>query len=366
MNLCITRPNQSGYSETFLDNQIRFLNPKISVWNGWYPSILSSGRSFLPFPFSLHLVRGTVRNLFPKAYHRIYSHFFSSLLLKNNIDVVLANYGPGGATLINACEKANVKLFVHFHGFDASAHETLKQYKQAYQLLFKKAAGIIVVSNDMKTQLLSLGADEEKLHLNPYGVNLNDFTPTNPQANDPIFISIGRFTAKKAPLLTIKAFNHMLASCPNALLKMVGDGQLLEDAKKLTEELGIVEKVQFMGVKNPTEVAQLLKEARAFIQHSVTAPSGDAEGTPNTILEASATGLPIVSTLHAGIKDAVINGETGFLVKEGNWQQMAQHMITLASDPQLAASMGRAGRIHMEKNYEIGKQLNKLKEILSH
>lgn len=365
MNLCVTRPNQAVYSETFLANQIKGLSPKLTLWNGWYPSILSSGGSFLPFPFNVHVIRGTLRNLLPKVYHRIYSHFFSSLLKKEKIDVVLANYGPGGANLVDACQIAQVKLFVHFHGFDASEHSTLAKYEKQYQLLFEKAAGIIVVSNDMKAKLLDLGADEKKIYLNPYGVDVNMFAPTQPELNEQVFVAIGRFTAKKAPLLTIKAFKNVLAECPNAVLKMVGDGELLEEAKLLTIQLGISDKVHFMGVKTPTEIAQLLKQARAFVQHSVTAPSGDAEGTPNTILEASATGLPIISTAHAGIKDAVINEQTGFLVEEGDWQQMGNYMITLAQNAQLAATMGKAARNHMVTNYEIGSRLNQLKEILN-
>lgn len=364
MNLCITRPNESAYSETFLANQINGLNPKISIWNGWYPSILPSGRSFLPFPFNYHVVRGISRNLLPAVYHNIYSHFLASFLLQNKIDTLLANYGPAGATLYEACERAGVKLFVHFHGFDATEHLTLEKYKKAYQVLFKKATGIIVVSNDMKAQLLSLGADESKLYLNPYGVSLKDFSEAAPEKNAQVFISIGRFTAKKAPLLTIRAFNKVLKTCPDAVLKMVGAGELLADAKQLAETLKITEKVHFLGTKTPKEIARLLQEARVYVQHSLKAENGDSEGTPNTILEASATGLPIVSTRHAGIKDAVVHNKTGFLVEEGDWDTMAGYMIELIQNPELAAQMGKAAHAHMVNHYEMSQRMQTLKDII--
>ncbi|MGL4629810.1 MAG: glycosyltransferase [Leadbetterella sp.] len=364
MNLCITRSNKYSYSETFIDNQIKELKPQILLWEGWYPSILPSQKSFLPFPLNFLLVRGGIRNLFPSIYHRIYTFFFTSYLVKNRIDTLLANYGPMGVALFDACKRANVKLFVHFHGFDASEYKTLENYKERYEVLFQNARGLIVVSNDMKSQLLSLGANPHTIYLNPYGVEIDKFFGAEPENKGPVFISVGRFTAKKAPHLTIRAFEKVLNSEPNSTLIMIGDGELLNDAKKLVVDLKLSASVEFKGKKTPKEVSDYLKQARVFVQHSLRAENGDSEGTPNTILEASATGLPIVSTLHAGIKDAVIHGKTGFLVEEGEWETMADYMVKLARDPQLAGQMGRASRKHVEENYEMSKRVQTLIEIL--
>jgi colanic acid/amylovoran biosynthesis glycosyltransferase len=364
MNLCITRSNKYSYSETFIDNQIRELQPKILLWEGWYPSILPTKKSFLPFPFNYIGIRGTLRNVFPYFYHKLYTHFLASYLQKNKIDTLLANYGPMGVALSDACVRANVKLFVHFHGFDAVEYKTLEKYKDKYKILFQQATGIIVVSNDMKNQLLSLGANPSTIYLNPYGVEIDKFFGAKPEYKPSIFISVGRFTAKKAPLLAIKAFEKALKFEPNAKLIMIGEGELWEDAKRLVEELELSENIEFKGKKTPKEISEYLREARVFVQHSLKAKNGDSEGTPNTILEASATGLPIVSTRHAGIKDAVVHGETGFLVEEGDWETMADYMIQLVQDPQLAGKMGRAARKHIEENYEMSKRVQTLREIL--
>lgn len=364
MNLCITRSNEYSYSETFIDNQIKELKPKILLWEGWYPSVLPNQKSFLPFPFNYIGIRGTLRNLFPYFYHKLYTHFLASYLQKNKIDTLLANYGPMGVALSDACVRANVKLFVHFHGFDAAEYQTLEKYKEKYKVLFRKATGIIVVSNDMKDQLLGLGANEATIYLNPYGVEIGKFFGAKPENKLPIFISVGRFTAKKAPLLTIKAFEKVLKSLPNAKLIMIGEGELWEDAKRLVDRLKLSESIEFKGKKSPKEIAEYLREAKVFVQHSLRAKNGDSEGTPNTILEASATGLPIISTRHAGIKDAVVHGETGFLVKEGDWEMMATYMVQLVQDPQLAGKMGRSARKHMEENYEMSKRVQILREIL--
>ena len=94
------------------------------------------------------------------------------------------------------------------------------------------------------------------------------------------------------------------------------------------------------------------------MQHSVQPTYGDAEGTPVAILEAGAAGLPIVSTRHAGIREAVIDGETGFLVDERDIDGMAQAMIRLLNDKALCRSMGEQAREHIRTNYNIDRHLS--------
>jgi colanic acid/amylovoran biosynthesis glycosyltransferase len=218
MNLCITRSNKYSHSETFIDNQIEALKPQMLLYEGWYPSILPNEDSFLPFPFNHLIVRGGLRNLFPKIYHSLYNQFLASYLKKNKIDVLLANYGPMGVALADACERANVAMFVHFFGFDATEYKTLDVYRDRYSVLFQKAKNIIVVSNDMKTQLQSLGANPSKILVIPCGVRTNQFSGAEPENKPPLFITVGRFTPKKSPQNTIKAFAEVL--------KQVSDAQL--------------------------------------------------------------------------------------------------------------------------------------------
>lgn len=364
MNLCFTRSNKYSHSETFIDNEIKALQPQILIYEGWYPSVLPNGESFLPFPFNFLFVRGGMRNVFPKIYHFLYTHFLASYLTKNKIDVLLANYGPMGVALIDACERADVKMIVHFYGFDATEYKTLKVYQEKYANLFQRVDSIVVVSNDMKTQLHKLGANLSKIYVNPCGVKTSEFLGASPETKPPLFITVGRFTPKKSPQSTIRAFAEVLKKVPTAQMIMVGDGELWEESKQLANELKISDKIDFQGKKSPAEILVLFHQARVFLQHSMLAPSGDSEGTPVAILEASATGLPIISTRHAGIKEAVVHGETGFLVEEGDWKSMGKYMIQLAQDPLLCGKMGRNARKHMEENYEMDKLLHTLKEIL--
>jgi colanic acid/amylovoran biosynthesis glycosyltransferase len=365
MKLCYTRSNKYSHSETFLDNQIKILQPEIVIYEGWYPSILPNDKSFLPFPFNYLVIRGGLRNILPKIYHVLYTRFLASYLVKNNIDVLLANYGPMGVALSDACERAKVKIVVHFYGFDATETKILAVYKEKYSVLFQKVAAIVVVSNDMKEQLHKLGADLSKIHVIPCGVNTSQFAGASPETKPPVFITMGRFTAKKSPQNTIRAFAEVVKKVPDAQLIMIGDGELWEESKQLANELGVIDSIEFKGRKSPQEALGLMHQARVFLQHSMFAPNGDSEGTPVAILEASATGLPIVSTRHAGIKEAVVHGETGFLVEEGDWKKMGEYMIQLAQNPVLCGQMGKNARKHMEEKYEMSKLLNDLKSVLN-
>jgi Glycosyl transferases group 1 len=102
--------------------------------------------------------------------------------------------------------------------------------------------------------------------------------------------------------------------------------------------------VTFLGEQPHDVVAAELRGARAFVQHSITAVDGDSEGLPNSVLEASATGIPVVSTRHAGIPEIVVDGTTGYLVDEHDVPAMVTQMERLLGDPALAATLGRAGR----------------------
>jgi len=364
MRLCILKPNHKAYSETFIDRQIRLLQPVKVLYEGWYPTLEEdSGRSFLPFPFYIRFFRGTFRNLAPALYHTWYTRQLEKYFRKNKIEGVLANYGPMGVSVMEACRAAGIPLVVHFHGFDAHHYDTLLKFRAAYSRLFTAASALIAVSGDMKASLLELGADESKVWLNPYAVDAGLFRQGNPAETGPVFVFVGRFTAKKNPLLLLRSFQRVLQEAADARLILIGDGGLLEPARALAKELHISERVAFQGKKSPAEVAEALQHARAYVQHSLTAEDGDMEGTPNTILEASSSGLPVISTAHAGIKEAVIHGETGFLVAEGDWEEMASYMIRLAQDPLLARQMGEAGRRHMLANYSTERQTATFRKI---
>lgn len=367
MNICITRSKKFVYSETFIRNQIRGISERAQVYtlhSGRLPGKEEDGKYLNPPITRLagkmaRLVSGKRDNFFTNA--GLIRYF-----REKKIEIVLANYGLSAAHLVTACQKAGIPLVPHFHGYDATMHRVLKEYAQPYRRLFQYAPAVVAVSQVMKQKLVAAGAPAEKVHVIPYGIALDRFRPL--EGNQPkelLFLAVGRFTPKKGPQITLRAFAETLKEFPQARLMMIGgkDG-LYQECEELARTLGIAGSVSFPGVMPSEKIAEVMRTAFAFVQHSVTPASGDMEGTPLSILEAAASGLPVVSTQHGGIMEAVRHGETGYLVPEYDEKGMAGYMKRLAADTVLANQMGRKAQQHISENYNEQTQFEKLYQLL--
>jgi glycosyltransferase involved in cell wall biosynthesis len=279
-------------------------------------------------------------------------------------DVTLAEYGTTGALIDGACRRIGAPLVVHFHGFDASVTDVLERKAGDYRRMFGVAAAVIAVSRAMERRLLGLGCPRETLICSPYGVDCARFYGANPAGAGPVFVAVGRMVEKKGPHLLLAAFARVVAECPAARLHWIGDGALLGVCRDLAAALGIEHAVMFLGAQPHDIVEREMRQARALVQHSVTASNGDSEGTPVSILEAGAMGLPVVATRHAGIPDVVVDGVTGFLVDERDARGMATHMLTLARQPSLAGQLGEDAAVRVRSYYRMEQSLGRLTRVL--
>jgi glycosyltransferase involved in cell wall biosynthesis len=278
------------------------------------------------------------------------------------VDVLLAEYASAGWLFLRSCEKASVKLFVHFHGLDASRNLHQPFWVARYRELFKRSSGIIAPSRFIANNLSDIGCPLDKLHVSPCGVDPNKFTPGR---GEPLrLVAVGRLVEKKAPHLTIKAFAGVLQQFPGARLDMIGDGPLREQCQSLIAHRGLDDGVRLLGVRSSEDVAAALKRASLFIQHSVTAPDGNTEGLPVALLEAMASGLPVVATRHSGIPEAVSDGETGILVEEHDVAGMTKAIGALLADPGRAEAMGKAGRARVLAQFTEAHMRDRLRAVM--
>jgi len=284
-------------------------------------------------------------------------------LRERGIQVVLAEYGNMGESLVEACRDAAVPLVAHFHGYDAHRHNEALEAGN-YARLFAQAAALVVVSRSMEQRLLDLGAPREKVFYNCYGIDVDRFSAGAPQDAPPHFLAVGRFVDKKAPILTLLAFKQVVERHPDARLTMVGKGTLWEACAQLVVALHLTAHVDLCGIQDQERIAELLRDSRAFVQHSVVPGDGDSEGTPLAVLEAMATGIPVVATRHAGIADVVEHGQRGLLCAERDVDSMAANMLLLAQDAALAGTMGRAGRAYVEQHHRVEDRIASLQSIL--
>lgn len=285
-------------------------------------------------------------------------------LKRNKIDIVLAEFGVTGAESLNVIKKLKLPLIVHFHGFDASVYDVLKEYNEKYKEMFLYAKSVIAVSKTMKAKLIEIGCPEEKICLNTYGPH-PDFFNVKPNLNNKNFLSVGRFVDKKAPYFTILAFNDVIKKHQDANLVMIGDGPLLATCKNLVTYFKLEKNISFVGAKNREEIVNYLNNSIGFIQHSIQAENGDSEGTPVAIIEAQAAGIPVISTLHAGIPEVVIHGKTGYLVKERSVNEMAAYICSCIEQKEVLAQLSINSKENIKKNYSLENHLNTITGIIN-
>jgi colanic acid/amylovoran biosynthesis glycosyltransferase len=373
LKICIIQAGISDFSGSFIKAHEAFIKGDKVILHGPTHDLRHNNRSIIFF-YSKRPWLQKLKKLLPHwFYHKYVTSWQQSLegrhdaisgfLKKNQVDVILAEFGNQGAEITVHAKRLGIPLIVHFHGGDAHRKPYLKDFKEKYLELFDYSYKIISVSHFMTQALVELGAPRDKIVYNPYGP-WPFFYNLDPNYGNTI-LNIGRFTDIKAPHLTLQAFKMALPECEGAQLVMVGTGELLEACKALAKAWKIEQHVTFTGGIDHDQLMPYFKDACMFVQHSVQPSYGDAEGTPNAILESGAAGLPIVSTKHAGIVQSVIDGETGFLVNEYDVDNMAKAMITLFNDRDRCRQMGQAGRLHIKTNYNIDRYIAVLDGLIA-
>lgn len=359
-NIALISPSKNSYSETFIQTHKARLEGKIFYYySGEVPTELEGG---VVINSRRKRIIDTVKGHFRLNRFSLPEQAVMTSFKKNKIDLVFAEFGTTGEKIVPVCRELGIPLIVHFHGYDASRYEVLKE-NDNYKQLFDYASYVIVVSRKMYKDLMECGCREEKLIYNVYGPR-EEFLKIEPAFTKPQFVAIGRFTDKKAPYYLILAFQEVVTKNPEAKLIIAGDGELFNSCKNLVKYYSLEKSIFFPGVISREEYIAYLRESIAMLQHSITAEDGDAEGTPVSILEASAAGLPIVSTRHAGIFDVIEDGKTGLLVEEHDVKGMAKQMLRLIEDPNLAKELGAKNKKNIRENFSLNRHIDVLNELI--
>lgn len=355
-------------SETFLTAHINQLPgtivPLVGIPTGRI-LIHENRKRFLSKSFIPLGIRWLIRQLGWSTIEKQDRHSLAKFLRSRNVVAVVAEYGPTAVSVMDACKDASVPLIAHFHGFDAYTHDVMSKYQNKYVELFKQAAAVIAVSEDMKKQLISIGSDENKTFVNACGADVPEGLIATPKDSAINFVMVGRLVEKKAPFISLIAFSEVVKSYPDAKLDIIGDGFLLNSCKQLADGLGISKQVVFHGPQPHSKVFDVMKNARCFIQHSVITPDNDHEGTPVGVLEAMGMGLVVISTKHGGINDVIENGITGSLVDEFDMEAMTKSMLYYAENPDKAQKIGESARLEIMNNRTSKKSVDRLWSIIS-
>jgi len=261
-------------------------------------------------------------------------------------DYVVAHFGPTGAAWLPVAAAARRPYAVYFHGYDATSYP--RERPAAYAGLVASGAAALTNSGYLRSVLVGLGFAEPRIGVIPYGISADLVKEREPAPlAGSTLLTIARLVPKKGLDDSLRAF----AAAQPALrggwrYRIVGDGPLLEELRALARSLGVADLVEFSGFLSRAATLAALREASIFVLASKTPASGDTEGTPVSILEAAALGLPVLSTRHAGIPELLPEGadREGYLVPEGDVAGLAAAMARLGESLERRRSWGERCR----------------------
>jgi colanic acid/amylovoran biosynthesis glycosyltransferase len=278
-------------------------------------------------------------------------------------DAIHAHFGQIANGFRFISEQTDVPFVASFYGYDVK--EALDRNPTRYRQLFSSADIITVLSEDMREKLEMAGCPASKTVKQPLAVDVStfEFSDRTHEEGDPIVVaSIARLVEKKGIRYAIDAI-AALAKDYDVQYRIAGDGPLRKQLKQRIRRRELNDSVELLGWLDQTGITQLLAESDVFLLPSVTAESGDQEGTPTVLLEAQACGLPVVSTYHAGIPEIVADGQSGLLVPERDIEALTRRLKTLFEHPERWSEMGRSGREYVEKNHSIPAIVGGLEQI---
>ncbi len=278
-------------------------------------------------------------------------------LLQNRpeADVLHAHFGTIANAFLLGPALLHAPLLVTFHGGD---HNSAIQARgpNLYRQLFRTADGVTVNSEHARAVLEGLGCPPERIHKVPIGIDLASFSFSARELGDHAparLLTVARLVENKGVAYALRAVEKVTAQHPNLRYEIIGDGPLGNDLKRLSRELGLEDVVTFHGRRDNDFVRERMAECHLFLLPSVTAADGAREGTPVSLLEAQARGMPVLSTLLTGIPEIVVDGVTGFLVQERDVDALADRLGVLLRHPERWPEIGRAGRENVERHHDI-------------
>jgi colanic acid/amylovoran biosynthesis glycosyltransferase len=292
---------------------------------------------------------------------------------RGHFDLAHAHFGPVANNVRFVRELWHVPLVVSFHGYDVSAWPREKG-DGVYRRLFRVADIVTANSNYTRKRLEALGCPPRKIRLLHMGVDLGHFSfrersrpgGRRTETGRIEILSVGRLVEKKGFEFAIRAVAKVREKHPGIHYSIVGDGPLRAHLQMVAHELELEDVVTFHGPKPVADgefVGQKMGEAHIFVAPSVTASDSDVEGQGLVLQEAQACGLPVLATDHNGFPEGMVSGRSGFLVPERDVDGLAEKLAYMIEDDGKWAEWGRAGRKHVEEQYDIRKLNRQLEGI---
>jgi len=283
--------------------------------------------------------------------------------------LIHAHFGVNGTLALPIAKRLNLPLITTFYGLDSTLEPTTSgRTSLTHQAYFRRQAALkretrlfIAVSGFIKQRLLNQGFPPDKVFTHYYGVDTQLFQPDPTTFCESVVLFVGRLTEKKGCEYLIQAMAKIQVNHPDVKLVIIGDGLLRGELEALAAQQ--LRNYRFLGMQPPEICKQWMQRSTLMVIPSITAANGDSEGLPTVLLEAQSVGLPVIASRHAGIPEAIIHEETGFLADERNWQQIAHYISQLLENPALCQQFSQRGQERIRLHFDLHKQTKGLEEL---
>ncbi len=291
------------------------------------------------------------------------------ILEQTEVDLMHIYFGHTGVHLLPIIKRWPKPTVVSFHGMDVQPRENQPGYLDNLRDLLQTVPLVMVRSESLKERLLELGCPEEKIRMNRTSIPTGDFplvdraAPGEGDGNGWHLVQACRLIEKKGLDLTLRVFAAFLRDHPNARLTIAGEGPLEDDLRTQAAALGIADRVRFAGFLRSTELRDLYHDAHLFIHPSRLTADQNQEGVPNSMLEAMATGLPVLATRHGGIPEAVDEELTGLLCDEDDETALLANLRAITGDEGRWRALGAAAAASVRERFDRDRGIERLEDV---
>ena len=259
------------------------------------------------------------------------------------------------------------KFFPLTFSFTAHANDIFapRNFEVGLDKLVDTARVIVTVSDHAKKFLQERFPERaDRIRRIYNGLNLAEFGRADFSSAPPLILAVGRLIAKKGFADLIGACGLIAERGKSFRCEIIGEGPLENELRGQIERLNLQNRVVLPGAKQQREVRQRLAAANVFVLPSIIDPDGGMDNLPTVIMEAMATGLPVVSTKIGGIPEMVVENETGFLLRPGDAVALADAIEKVINNLSLAQKLGQAGCERAQELFSIEKNVRELCALL--
>ena len=282
-------------------------------------------------------------------------HALKRLLHQQHFDLIHAHWLiPQGLIALTAkfLVKTAPPLLTTSHGGDLFALRGSLARRLKRQVAIHSCA-VTVVSRSMSSALAKLEVDQKRINIIPMGVDLQTvFVPPVKRERTEVLLFVGRLVEKKGLKFLIEALPQILVEYPGVRLRIVGDGQEKNLLQKRVSELGIGNRVDFLGGVKNESLPALYQTSDVVVFPSVIADGGDREGFGLVLVEALGCECATVVTDLPAMQDIISDGKTALVVPQYDSQQITEKVLRLLKESELRRSLGKRGRRYVLQRFD--------------